>query len=86
MGCFDVYTPRQTMGSGRIFSSKDWASTEFPFSSLSHKLEVNEKEFVMNITALATIFLLRILLPLSIFVAPGEWVRGRDARYRWKGR
>lgn len=40
----------------------------------------------MNITALATILLLRILLPLSLLVALGEWVRGRDTRYRQKGR
>ena len=86
MGYFSVYTPQAGMGSGRIFSSKDWASTEFPFLSFSHKLRVNAKEYVMNITALAVIFLLRILFPLSILLALGEWVRGRDTRYRWKGR
>lgn len=86
MGCFSVDNPYFPMGSGPIFSLKDWVSTGFPFSSFSHKLRVKEKEYDMSIITLAAIFLLRVLLPLSILVALGEWVRKRDIRNWWKGR
>jgi hypothetical protein len=62
-------------------SLKDWACTEFPFLSFSHKLGMNvRKENAMTI-ALAVILLIRIILPVSLLLALGEWVRRREANY-----
>jgi hypothetical protein len=35
----------------------------------------------MNILAFAVILLIRIILPVSLLVALGEWVRRREANY-----
>lgn len=35
----------------------------------------------MNAIAIATILLIRIILPVSLLIAIGEWVRRREANY-----
>lgn len=65
---------------------KDWARAEFPFSSLSHKLSMNvRKEIAMSTVAFAVILLVRIILPLSLLLGLGEWVRRREANYWLRG-
>jgi hypothetical protein len=69
------------MGHRQIRRPKDWACAEFPFLSFSHKLGMNvRKENAMTI-AFALILLIRIILPLGLLLALGEWVRRREANY-----
>lgn len=35
----------------------------------------------MSTIALATIFLIRVVVPISVLLALGEWVRRREANY-----
>lgn len=35
----------------------------------------------MNTIALVVLFLLRIILPVSLLIAVGEWIRRREANY-----
>ena len=35
----------------------------------------------MSTIALATIFLIRVIVPISVLLALGEWVRRREANY-----
>ena len=61
---------------------KDWACTEFPFLSFSHKLDMSvRKEIAMNTIAFALILLIRAILPIAILIALGEWVHRREAYY-----
>jgi len=47
---------------------------------------MTEKEKAMDTIAIAVIFLIRILLPVSLLIALGEWVRRRETNYWSKGR
>jgi len=35
----------------------------------------------MNTIALVILFLIRIILPVSLLIAVGEWIRRREANY-----
>ena len=35
----------------------------------------------MNTIALVALFLIRIILPVSLLIAVGEWIRRREANY-----
>jgi len=39
------------------------------------------KEYAMNTIALALILLVRVVVPFSILIALGEWIRRREANY-----
>jgi hypothetical protein len=61
---------------------KDWAYTEFPFLSISHKLSVDlRKENPMSTIVFAAFLLLRLILPVSFLLAVGEWIRRREVNY-----
>jgi hypothetical protein len=65
-----------------ICSSKDWVSTEFHFLSISHKLSVDlRKENPMSTIVFAALLLLRLILPVSLLLVVGEWIRRREANY-----
>jgi hypothetical protein len=69
------------MGYRLIYRLKDWASAEFPFLSFSHTLGMNvQKENAMTI-AFALILLIRIVLPVVLLLALGEWVHRRETTY-----
>ena len=69
-----------------ISQFKNPSSTEFPFSSFSHKLSMDErKEFPMSAFVFAILLLIRVILPISILFALGEWVHCRDANYWFRG-
>lgn len=81
MGSAAGLTPRDCPGRGQNCYYKDWARAGFPFLSISHKLRLNEKEKVMSTIVLAILLLIRILVPLILLIALGEWVRRREASY-----
>jgi hypothetical protein len=65
-----------------VYKSKDWVNAEFPFSFFSHKLTLDvRKENAMSTIVLAIILLIRIILPLGLLIALGEWIHRREADY-----
>jgi hypothetical protein len=61
---------------------KDWACAGFPFLSFSHKLSRNvRKEIAMSTIAFAVILLIRVILPIAVLIALGEWVHRGEAHY-----
>ena len=81
MGWASDLTPKNNVESRQIRRLKDWACTEFPSLSFSHKLCMNvRKENAMTI-AFAVILLIRIILPVGLLLALGEWVHRREANY-----
>ena len=54
-----------------------------PISFLIHfsYTENEKKENAMNTIALALILLVRVIVPFSILIAIGEWVRRREINY-----
>jgi hypothetical protein len=43
------------------------------------------KEIAMNTIALAALLLIRVIVPFSILIVFGEWIRRREASY-WSGK
>ena len=81
-GCVSNCIPQITEVNRLIRRPKDWACAEFPFLSFSHKLEMNvRKEIAMSTIAFAVILLIRAILPITVLIALGEWVRRREAHY-----
>jgi hypothetical protein len=84
-GCYGSFTnrdPQSRRGDWLIHRLKDGAPAEFPFLSISHKLSMNvKKEIAMSTIAFAVILLVRIILPFSLLLGLGEWVRRREANY-----
>jgi hypothetical protein len=65
---------------------KDWESAEFPFSSISHTLGANErKENHMSTITIALFLLIRVVVPFSLLIWLGEWVRRRETNYWLQG-
>ena len=82
MGWDSVSIPRHRLRCRLICRCKDWSCAEFPFLSFSHKLGVNvRKENSMSTIAFAVILLIRVILPVSILIALGEWIHRREANY-----
>jgi len=56
-------------------------SAEFIFSSNSHTLGADKerKENVMN--TIAILLLLRVIVPVSILLVLGEWIKRREVDY-----
>ena len=78
-------TPQKSPADRLICQPKDWQSAEFPFLSFSHKLGMEvEKEKAMSTIVIALLLLLRIILPVALLIALGEWIRRREANY-WLG-
>lgn len=74
-------TLQNGLGYRQVRQPKDWVCAEFPFLSFSHKLSTNvRKEYAMTI-AFVLILLVRIILPLVLLLALGEWVHRREAHY-----
>jgi hypothetical protein len=42
---------------------------------------MNEKEKAMSTIVLAALLLIRVLLPLILLIAVGEWIHRREAGY-----
>ena len=77
-----IYLPKKYA----VCQPKDWVHAEFPFSSFSHKLSMDErKEIPMSTIVFAALLLIRVLLPISIPIMFGEWVRRREANYWLRG-
>ena len=69
-----------------IHPFKDWSYTEFTFSFFSHKLRVSQvkslrKENTMSTIVFAVFLTIRVILPVSLLIAFGEWIRRREANY-----
>jgi len=54
-------------------------------NSLSYPFLINyvcvRKENSMSTIAIAVIFLIRVIVPVSVLIAFGEWMRRREANY-----
>ena len=85
MGCGSVNYPLASPMHRMNRQSKDWSSTEFHFSSISHTLGVKvQKENPMSTIAIALFLFVRVVIPFGLLIAIGEWVRRREINYWFK--
>ena len=62
--------------------SKDYLFTRFIYPSIYPTLSMDKrKENVMNTIALAILFTVRVIIPLTVLLALGEWVKRREKNY-----